>query len=520
MSRGRCGVRLGFAFGLAVAAMAAVAAFGSLSTALGAQTVQACAIPNPEQTSQEAKTDWMRAFFRGLFEVKSDPAAVGADAPELYFTNISGYSGRPRCDPRTGAAIGYFNHLYYPVGLVVRKVGEVKLGRNDFLLVETEYALRTFIRKSNLSPLEADAVYFFSNGVQLPKGYCLGQSDEPCTSDAYLAGRRIDPQSRYARASAADFAAAGHALDVNYIGAAADLACGVVKVAVHGRTRRADPEPSLQERVRLNTCVDQGVPIEGNDRVVSSGTQILDPGIKIVRRGDYESYFTKRIASSLMRVDAGLIASVAPEFSTQKKCNTVLKFESGTSYSIQGSVGAKFLSALEIGGEAAKKYMHNFAEQLGGDVAIQLLTYDLVTEDGLGRVEGAPIQIRFGCDTRNSAPQSAYEIRISHPSSAVASDFVIAFKTVNSDAERTDALTISSQNKSALFDQGYVFLIEGPNDYFPVRDRIFGLIRQLYQDKLQELYADAEDRVYFHRLANFITHLVITAAGKPAPRDG
>lgn len=517
MSADRCGVPAGLLLALAVSA----AVLAPTAAAQPAPGIEACAVPAPEiRTSVEAKTDWMRVFFRGLFELKSDAPAAEPPPPELFFTNISDYSSRPVCDVATGRATNYLSHLYYPIGLVVRKLGEVRHASTDYWLVETEYALRTYIRKAHLSPMEENSVYLFANGVSKPKRYCPGQGAPDCTPASYVEGRQIAPQTRYAVATRADFAASHAVEDVNYIGAPSDRRCGVVRVDVHGRSNRRDAAPILQERARLNTCVDEGVPLDPHERMVSSGQQFLDPTLKIVRLADYEAYFDKKVASSLLRMDRGMIGRLAPEFETQKKCNTVLKFETGTSYSIQGGVGIKFLSALEIGGDAAKKSVHSFQEQLGADVAIQLLSYDLATENDQGAVLGAPILIRFGCDTRNSAPQTAHEIRITHPSIAVANDFVISFRPVQAGAPPPDdALAISSEGKSGLFDQGYVFRIRGPADYFPVRDKILALIQLDYRNKLQELYFDPDDRLYFHRLASFITHLVIASAGSPAPSN-
>src|SRR4029450_9006958 len=72
---------------------------------------------------------WLKDFVLGLFILDADdsvPASSGSE-PELYFTNMSDFSSTPKCSDGSQGRPSRRDHLYYPIGLVVRKIGEVDL---------------------------------------------------------------------------------------------------------------------------------------------------------------------------------------------------------------------------------------------------------------------------------------------------------------------------------------------------------------------------------------------------------
>jgi hypothetical protein len=129
--------------------------------------------------------------------------------------------------------------------------------------------------------------------------------------------------------------------------------------------------------------------------------------------------------------------------------------------------------------------------------------------------DAALIQIRYGCDSKRSAPQDALEIRISHPSLGGDGDFVVGIKNAQTEEDKADVLAITSEGKSGLFDQGYVFFVGGPDDYFSARDKLSGILRRQYRSKIQDFYDDPDDELYFWRATDFLAHLIIAAAGMP-----
>ena len=477
--------------------------------------IKACELVNSKRPSDSAKVaSWLKKLVLGFFTLDTgtaQPAATPA-AGDLYFTDASNFSQQPVC--RTDAAPSSINHFYYPIGLVVKKLGEVDL-RGDYWLVETEYGLKTFINPSDLSPLRKDSVYFFANTTTVGKSYCLNQPDKPCTPKDYISNRRIDPRTRYAVAQASQFKQFDTE-DKNFILSDPTWPCGTVKVGIYARGKRAGTDDAA-EFGRLNTCTEPDTKVAGSGVQPEDAKPLLDPALKIVRLADYQAYFAKQVDGALLRVDSGLLRKLAPEFATEKPCNSTLAFETDTKYSIKGGAGVKFklFAAIELGGDAAKSYLHQFKQEYSKNVAIALHAYDLKTDIEEGHADAAPIQIFYGCQDTASAPQNAQEIRVSHPSLGASSDFVVGIKNSDDPGDKSGVLAIPSAGKSQLFNQGYVFTIDGPTDYFNIRDKVRGLLLEQAYDNIQVLYDDTRDPLYRMRTADFLTHLIIATAGKP-----
>jgi hypothetical protein len=485
----------------------------SLAVVVGATaaTVRACEVwreKKPTKVDEIVLT--LRKFFHGLFELVDSGASSATNgtpaAPDLYVTNTSDYSRQPQCFADANKPPSRREHLYYPIGLVVRKIGETDL-RGKYWLVETEYGLKTFIKEEHLTLLQKDSVYFFAHTVKLKKHYCLGQEEKPC-QPPYSGNRYLDPQSRFAVATLSDFEQSQHDLRHNYILNVNDLPCGQIKVGIYGKGLQALNNATREEFARLNTCVDM---------VETAPPHTLDPALKVVLWNNYVDYFTKPIKSALLRVETEYLQTLAPEFNVQKQCGQKLRFTSETEYKIEGKAALK-LAILEIGGGAAKKYLQSYEETADPKVAIFLYAYDLETETREAKAVSVPIQVRYGCDEHHSAPQKAHEIRVSHPLLGKGDDFVVGIKNVDVAEDKSDILAITYEGKSGIFNQGHVFLIEGPDDYFSVRDKLYGIFSRQYHSQIQDFYEDPDDQLYHHRLTNFLTHLVIAATGKPVPK--
>jgi len=479
-----------------------------------AAMVDACNVwreKKPTKVDEMAAT--LQKFFRSLFELvgteTGSPTSSAPLPPDLYFTNTSNYSSRPKCSDDANTPPSRREHLYYPTGLVVRKIGEADLW-GKYWLVETEYGLKTFIKESDLTPLQKDHVYFFAHTAKLRKPYCLGQADKPC-QPPYANNRYLDPQGRFAMATRIDFQQSLHDLTHNYILPVNDLPCGQVTVGIYDRgaqARNKSMQPTRKEFARLNTCSDMGNP---------ASPSTLDPALKLVLGDNYVEYFKKPIKTTVLRIEPEFIQALAPELNIQKQCGQKLKFTSETEYTIEGKAALK-LAVLEIGGGAAKKYLQSYEEIADPKVAIFLYAYDLETKVKPAKASVMPIQVRYGCDEHHSAPQKAYEIRVSHPSLGKGDDFVVGIKNVEVAEDTSDIIAITYEGKSGVFNQGQVFLIEGPDDYFSVQDKLYGIFSRQYRSQIQDLYEDPDDNLYHHRLTDFLTHLVIATAGKPVPR--
>jgi hypothetical protein len=467
-----------------------------------AETIVACDVWRHKKPTQVAEmVARLQQFFRGLFELVSSPPGGATNntppAPNLYFTNTSNYSSRPICYEDASTLPSRREHLYYPTGLVVRKIGETDL-RGKYWLVETEYGLKTFIREAHLRPLQKDSVYFFARTARLKKYYCLGQAGKSC-SPPYTGNRYLDPQGLYAIADRNSFQQAKHDLNHNYILKVNDLPCGLINVGIYNDLTR-------KEFARLNTCSDMSDP---------ASQPLLDPALKIVLWDNYVDYFQKPIKTTLLRIETEFLQKLAPEFTVQKQCGQKLQFTSESTYEIEGKAALK-LAILEIGGGAAKKYLRSYEEILDPKVAIHLYAYDLETQAKQAQAAALPIQVRYECDEHHSAPQKAHEIRVAHPLLRKDDDFVVGIKNVEVAEDKSDILAITYEGKSGVFNQGQVFLIEGPDDYFSVRDKLYGIFSRQYRSQIQAFYDDPDDHLYHHRLTNFLTHLVIAATGKPA----
>jgi len=123
------------------------------------------------QAAEPAKPGGLAAlkeYFAGLFILKVEAAKPAVATDQLYFTNQSSFSRQPLC--RDAQYVVPRPHLYLPVGVVVRKLGEVNMGegnkKDKYWLVETEYGLKTFVKDANLSPMGREFVYFFADGAE------------------------------------------------------------------------------------------------------------------------------------------------------------------------------------------------------------------------------------------------------------------------------------------------------------------------------------------------------------------
>jgi len=470
--------------------------------ALAAPHVQSCEVSGSGEAAVSRDTvGQLTDFFQGLFGLPaSETTSNNQDTPlDLYFTKASNFSSRPYCSSAPGAAPSRRDHIYYPIGIVVRKIGEAELGKRTFALVETEYGLRTFIRREDLEPLQTDKVYLFSKGANVKKGYCPGRKGDGCDPADYVDGRHLDPQTRYA---VAEPSAIDPSPNHNYILDTADLGCGPVEVGIWSRS-------GYQEDGVLNTCVDRGT-TTGVAVPSADGTRIFDPAIKLVRFVDYQAYFAKEIDAAVLQIESGFLQTVAPEYATQKRCNTTLTFQSDSDYELKAGGTLKFLAVLEMGGEVAKRYLRRFNDTIGPDVAVHLHGYRLGTEAFDG-ASVAPVQVYYGCDRVHDAPQTANEIRIS----SFAADFVIGVRSGEAENDTKNLIDVVSTGQSGLFEQGFVFYVKGYRDYFSKRDEIEGLLKLQYRERMQDFFLDPDDDLYYNRIADFLSHLVIATTGKP-----
>jgi len=465
--------------------------------------IEACKVWQAIGPAQPGSIDKLIAYFKGLFTLKSEPAQPVATG-QLYFTNQSSFSRQPRC--LDAQPIGARLHFYLPAGIVARKLGELSFAKDKYWLVETEYGLRTFVKESNLSPVERDKVYFFADApadnAETQKKFCLEQSAKPCTSAEHRDNKYLSPKSLYAVALLKDFAVYdGENFALQRTNPDADRKCGTIKVGLY------DGSGQRKELGRLNTC-------DESDRG-SVKSNRLDRRIKVVRSADYEAYFARGIVASVSRIESGVLAKIAPEFAYQKLCNDKFEFKSESEVGIKAGASIKFMAAIELGGSANKKYVWTLQQQLSEKMALYSHVYALQTDKAEARVDSALIQIRYGCEEDASVPQRLTEIRISSPLRDPAADFIFSNEKTAEDKSAKQGMEVSFTGRGLLFNQGFAFQIVGQKDYFRMRDMLFKILRTESADLIRDLYKDGEDNLYRSRMTSFFAHLVLAAAGKP-----
>ena len=453
-------------------------------------TIAACdLLKSAGQIAKEQRGSFIKEYLLNFFNLSNAPAQPQKPDLELFFTVKSSFSVQAEC--REGAP-ARADHLYYTIGLVVKKLGEIDLD-GKLLLVETEYGLKTLIPDSHLAQLRKDRVYFFANQAD-GKPYCLKQTEEPCTAAELAPQRRLDPQSRYGIANRKQFDRR-YPGDRNHILSDSSFPCGLIHVGIYG-TSLAAGDPILEERGKFDTC-------EGPSAGVKT--------VRIVKWQDYESYFGKNIEGAILRPEAGVLTKIAPEFARFKACNTTVKFDSTTEGKLAGGAKINFVG-LELGTELAKKYSQKFEETIGADVAIEYLAYYLSADRPEAKADALPIQIRYKCDSSWRAPRTVNEISLFHP---MQRELVIPIVAPGSDAK--NALVVPMVDRSQVFLDGFAFRIEGAREYLSARDQIRSIIADS-SDRIETFLKDSKDDLYFARVASFFTHLVIATAGKPYRR--
>lgn len=473
--------------------------------------IEACRILDSATLGKgESVLQTLGAFFVGLFQTKGGAVAQLEKIDTLHYTNKSVFSSQPRCIKSKAASPR--PHLWLPTGVVVRKLGEVEM-QGKFWLVETEYGLRTFIRESDLSTMARDLVYFFADGAadvrpDMKKLYCLGQA-RACAATEYSADRYLSPRSRFAAAKTKDFEpliSGSQNFALQRIDPKLTWKCGMIDVGIYG------PNVARIEYGRLNTC-DEG------QRPARTPPN-LDKRIKVVRFSDYVAYFDKKIDAAVLRMESGVLAKLAPEYGIQKQCDETFEFKSDSELAVKAGANLKLLAAIELGGSATKKYLWSMKQSLGDKIAVHIHAFNLETEVAEAKASAAPIQVRYSCDAGTSAPQKAQEIRVSHPLQGQSGDFIFKIKNPG---EKPDPNSTSGEfgidlsDKSQLYNQGYVFEIEGQKDYFSLRDRAFEKLRAQSAGQIQDFYEKADDKLYRARMTWFLAHLVLAAVAKPSP---
>jgi len=475
-----------FLHAIAISAFLGLVLSAQSPAAAAAVEVVACEV---WKSTAPTTIDKVKGTLASLFELKGDAASKPVTAePEIFFTDKSSFSFQPVC--RSGPP-DRTEHLYYTFGLVVKKLGEIDL-QERLWLVETEYGLKTFISPSNLLPLEKEKVYFFAND---PNGlpYCLRQAENPCKAEEFIAGRQLSPQSRYGTAELSQFNRRGYG-GRNYILLEEGRTCGVIHIGAY--SGRKDGKPFRVEGGQLSTCEEAGTKI---------------PKLKIVKWDDYDVYFKKKIDGNLLRTSPDLLGGLAKEFRDAKSCNTTVTFQSGSEAEIKGGGKVNFF-VFELGGAASKKYIQSLKKEYGPNVALRFVAYDLTTNRAEAKANAVPIQISYVCDPPAEAPITAKEILVSHPTMG---EFVIPIQNTDFKGDTTGILVVPMTGRNQLFLDGYVFKIEGAKDYMSRRDQILSIVNESYE-KVQALFSDSRDDLYFSRTANFITHLIIAATAKPS----
>lgn len=422
---------------------------------------------------------WMRyvsAFFPG-----TEPPPRGTFP--LYFTRDSDFAIQPSCYSNGSSTRG--KGLYYPVGLVVRVLGDATIGYKPFKLVETEHGIRTFIPERHLERLDSAKAYFFADSHDLPPLGCAREDCNPVARAA--AGQVLHPQNQFAATAVA-----------NLTGALSDdgiPACQRVPVSVY---RGSDPGKSVSA-ARLDLCL-----------TTADGRRGSDSRIKVVTDAYYQRLFRVDISGALIRAGNNILDVILPGTREAKNCGqTTIDRMTG---SVGGEAGAQFsIYFLKLGtsGKVLREWQ-TITEQKD----TLFLHYGSYTARFFGRNVGTvPMQSYFACDDNKLDPEKPIKFSILHPEQDIESisfkvgDATRAFKAI--DAE-TFLPTLNTRHVS--FKKGRLWMIKDHIRFFQMRDSIASLIRESKFDEQLQLIMGEHDRPMARRkLVDFLTYLILMA---------
>lgn len=121
-----------------------------------------------ETLEKTEKITEVESLLKGIVQLEK----YKADAAKLeemlkispyYFTGDNGYYCLPYCGRSARITRGGF----YPVGLIVKPLKVISIGKESYVVVLNEYGMKVLILYQHLIPIEKNKLYFFSNNAVL-----------------------------------------------------------------------------------------------------------------------------------------------------------------------------------------------------------------------------------------------------------------------------------------------------------------------------------------------------------------
>lgn len=465
--------------------------------------------------------------FGYLQSIWSKPTNADADEHPggLYFTSASGFSVRPVCQQ----TVNYRAYLYYPIGLVVRRLGvrELSPGRK-FALVEAEHGLRMYIKVDHLQILENDKTYFFADSLHFVP-YC--RSANSCSKtdkERQLKDKHnLHPKLLYAVSDEA-----------------VDTCRGLEVSLFRPRHRKIHRKDGSFRPSYLDACVENPDLDDETGRPLGGGWV---EEVKIVTHQDYTDVFQVPIRGHYQRFSDSFISRVLPFNTSAKRCNE----KSIEEVRARGGGGASanvdiYVFKLSATGEYQR--MTERITELGRGLYIFYSTYAMdrvveleepedeedynnftVASGGweYGSAKRFPIETIFSCDKEdgnNLVPEKLYLVNIHNSgleggeTAFYARDFIDTFRKQESAGENFGEFAgfrLASRDGRKV---GQFWKITGYFEYFRIRDAFRRFLRD--NTKIPELVEFDAEEYKIQRNEDYFTHLLIAATteAKPARR--
>jgi len=441
---------------------------------------------NLEGEAKSTKTylAMMDVFYAPLAEDPAKPV-------ELFYTKRSNFFTQPNCN--TNGKVSRTNGLFYPAGVVVRKLGSEALGRKTLELVETEYGLRTFIDNKFLAPLRDDTVYFFANSHDIPR-YC--PRSKPDCDLTLQKNRELHPKIRHARAPRA-------AIDGEILIDGVSQ-CQTVNVDIYDY-KKSNKSLKKVDRGALPLCI----PVPGEPPGI-------DRRIKVVTLATYRKLFETKIYGSFARINASLMSKLLDKSLTFKDCGVDKLSEISMKVRGQEKTGFK-LFFLELSQEGVAEYVWKEVDHQGSsEKYIHYSTYSIKMGNHAFDGNSLPVQAIFTCDTPKIDPDVPKKLALIDPLDRN-NDFSVRIDAVKTTFKKVDkdvslpGPSLSTDHK--MFRRGQMWKIRDHTRFFVMRDALADLLRDDHNEQINNLLdEDEENPVARARLVGLLSHLMLLSS--------
>jgi hypothetical protein len=374
--------------------------------------------------------------------------------------------------------------LYYPIGLVLKKLSDKKFvgSKNEYSLVEAEHGMRMYINSDHLQKIEIDRTYFFATSLNFPE-VCLGSGscEGERKKNSAEKGIELHPTSQYAVADKIIYECAK---DVN------------ISLFRRGGELVLRRDNAVQ-RATINTC---GI---GDD---------WNADIKKVTAGDYQRYFANEIGGHYQRFSNSLLGRLIPDQTNLKNCNQTQTSLLSTRVGGGASLSANYLVNLNIGGSGELSGVSRTTLDEG--------IYIFYSSYFMQNSPTGVIETIFTCDELPTLlPEELYLVTIYNDnldgdSVSISARELLSPQNLISGTSESPFAGIGFASVSGK-QIGQYFRIKGYYEYFKLK----GLFRKFLEDETQIPYLvsiDAEDHVY-DRNMEFFTQLLLAAMVEPRP---